>query len=121
MATFLFTYRGQPGAAQALDALDDSARQARLDTWYAWFGSLGSHVLDMGQPVSAARSLGESGGGTEIGGYSLVTADSLDAAVALTEGCPALQNGGGIEVAELRAIPDRGKAVSAAPQSAAAS
>lgn len=120
MATFLFTYRGQPGAAQALDALDASTRQARLDAWYAWFGSLGAQVLDMGQPVSAVRSLGRSGSGTEIGGYSLVTADSLDAAVALAEGCPALENGGGIEVAELRAIPAGGDAVPAEAHTAAA-
>ena len=121
MATFLFTYRGQPGAAQALDALDDTTRKARLDAWYGWFESLGAHVLDMGQPVSAVRSVGESGGGTEIGGYSLVTADSLDAAVALADGCPALRNGGGIEVAELRAIPVPAGAAPATAQGAAAS
>jgi hypothetical protein len=37
--------------------------------------------------------------------YSIVTADSLDEAVALTAGHPHLANGGGIEVLELAKVP----------------
>ncbi len=36
-----------------------------------------------------------------LGGYTLVTADNLDAAVALTDRCPAPDYGGGVEVGAL--------------------
>jgi hypothetical protein len=36
-----------------------------------------------------------------LGGYTLITADSLDAAVALAEGHPLITRGGGVEVGEL--------------------
>ena len=42
--------------------------------------------------------LGDIGAGTRLGGYSAVTADGLDGAVALAKGCPALGLGGGIEI-----------------------
>ncbi len=35
---------------------------------------------------------------TRLGGYSLVTAEDLDGAAALAEGCPALRVGGGVEI-----------------------
>jgi hypothetical protein len=38
-------------------------------------------------------------------GYSIVTANNLDRAVALTAGHPHLANGGGIEVLELAKVP----------------
>jgi hypothetical protein len=36
-----------------------------------------------------------------LGGYSLITAADLEAAVILGKGCPFLENGGGVEVGEL--------------------
>ena len=33
-----------------------------------------------------------------LGGYSLIEADDLDAALELTTGCPVLASGGGVEV-----------------------
>jgi hypothetical protein len=36
-----------------------------------------------------------------LGGYSLITAGDLEAAVELAKGCPFLHQGGGIEVGEL--------------------
>ena len=38
---------------------------------------------------------------TELGGYSIVSADDLSAAVAIARSCPALSAGGGVEVGEL--------------------
>jgi hypothetical protein len=35
-----------------------------------------------------------------VTGYSIIEADSLDAAVELVKGCPILQSGGSVEVGE---------------------
>jgi hypothetical protein len=93
MSTYLFSYRMpenyRPGRADAMAA------------WNAWFDSLGASVIDRGNPVFESSALGNCGGGTRPGGYSLVTADDLESAVAMAKGCPALKEGCGVEVGEL--------------------
>jgi hypothetical protein len=87
---FLFSYRVpkdyQPGAETG-------------KAWEAWFESLGSSRIDTGHAVVATRTLGKLDAGiTRLGGYSVVTAEDMEAAAALAEGCPALQLGGGMEI-----------------------
>jgi hypothetical protein len=70
--------------------------------WNAWFDRLGDSLMDRGNPVSGERaSLGNCGSDTELGGYTLVAADSLEAAIALASGCPRLEVGGGVEIGRL--------------------
>ena len=97
MAVFVFAYR----SAQAYNSTPESVAE-----WRAWFGNLGEHVVEVGQPVAQAASVGtcdtES---THLGGYSLISADDLDAALALAKGCPQLNRGGGIEIGQLVPVP----------------
>jgi hypothetical protein len=90
MTTFLFSYRMPqayvPGRPDAVAA------------WTAWFDEMGSSLADRGNPVFEAVSLGNCGDETRLGGYSLITAEDLDTAVALAKGCPALREGAGVEV-----------------------
>ncbi len=93
MTTFLFTYR-----------MPENYRPGRPDTmaaWTAWFDAMGPHLVDRGNPVFESATLGNTGSGTRPGGYSLITADDLEAAVALAKGCPALDDGAGVEVGVL--------------------
>ena len=90
---FLLSYRAPK------DATGGSADA--IAAWNAWFERLGGNLVDRGNPVVAASSLGNCGTDTVLGGYSLVTADDLQAAVALAKGCPFLQHDGGVEVGEL--------------------
>ena len=90
MPKFLFSYRM---AKTYVPGSSDAAA-----TWAAWFQELGSSVSDAGNPVFESAGLGHCGEGTGLGGYSLITADDLDTALALAKGCPALAVGGGIEV-----------------------
>jgi hypothetical protein len=92
---FVFSYRVpkayRPGAAETRKA------------WQAWFESLGGNRIDTGHGVIATRTLGKLDAGTRLGGYSVVTAEDIEDAAALAEGCPALQLGGGVEIG---AVPD---------------
>jgi hypothetical protein len=93
MPTYLFTYRTAKGYTPS----DDSG-----SAWMSWFQQLGSDVVsDIGNPTFTRESVGAPVGETDLGGYSLVTADSLSDAVALTEGCPAVATGGCVEVGEI--------------------
>jgi hypothetical protein len=76
--------------------------------WFDWFDELGDRVVDLGRPVEARATLGAvDAEATELGGYSVIAAGSLDEAVRLAAGCPFLSRGGGIEVGELAEVPAR--------------
>jgi len=92
MPKYVFAYRIQEGDSGSPDAMAQ---------WMAWFEQLGSAVVDAGNPVFSRSTLGNVGSGSALGGYSLITADDLEAAVTLAKGCPALSAGGGVEVGEL--------------------
>jgi hypothetical protein len=97
MTTYLFAYRMPndyaPGGTDARAA------------WSAWFDGLGADVVTRGNPVFEATALGNCGPDTHVGGYSLITADDLDAAVAMAKDCPALE-GGGVEVGPITPLTD---------------
>ena len=65
----------------------------------------GTHV----SPALGRRlaSLGARVAETTLGGYSLIRAGSLDAAVALARGCPMLGAGGAVEICELTSHDER--------------
>ena len=93
MSTFLFVYR-YPKDAQAGGPEVAAAWQRFLD-------GLGSDLTDAGNPAFAQSSRGNCPPTeTVLGGYSIVTATDLEAAVRMPEGCPALEAGGCVEVGE---------------------
>ncbi len=100
MAKYLFVYHG--GSAP----IDPGSVKEVMDAWGAWFGSMGSAVIDGGNPVGKSStvksdgSLGEGGGANPASGYSLIEASSLDDAHKKASSCPILQAGGSIEVAQ---------------------
>lgn len=100
MAKYLFVYHGgsHPESAEAVKEV--------MNAWGQWFGSLGSAVVDGGNPVGASStvqsngSVATDGGANPASGYSLIEASSLDDALAKAKGCPVLSAGGSVEVAE---------------------
>jgi YCII-related domain len=101
MPKFVFSYRHPAGYIPSSDG---------APAWMAWFEGMGDHLIDLGQPAIARTALGNCDSGrTELGGYSLVQADDLEAATAIAKGCPQLERGGGVEVGELGEVPDLGR------------
>ena len=62
-------------------------------------------MVDGGAPFAPESKFLGKGAAGHPRGYSIITADSLDKAVALTASHPHLANGGGIEVLELAKVP----------------
>jgi len=90
MAKYVFSYRVPSDYAPHAETAAE---------WQAWFGGLGSALVDVGHAVTDYASLGEIGGSdSRMIGYSVVSAEGMDSAVALAKDCPALQVGGGVEV-----------------------
>ena len=76
-----------------------------MAAWGGWFGSLGDAIVDAGNPFGASTSVAPAAGQTAaassgLSGYSVLRADSLDAAAELAKGCPVLANGGSVDVYE---------------------
>ena len=106
MATFLFSYRvPRKPLSETLAELDEAGRTARIAAWNAWFESMGASVIERGNPVNDARTVGTADPDMRIGGYSVVSAADMDAALALARGCPGLEWGGGVEVGEFIELP----------------
>ena len=83
----------------------EAEQQAVMAAWGAWFSELGASVVDGGNPFgpsSTVASNGQTTSGTASGltGYSVITADNLDAASAMAKHCPVLSSGGSVEVYE---------------------
>ena len=100
----MFAYSGGNGVAE-----DEAERAAQMAKWGQWFGQLGSAVVDTGGPIAAAKTVGaggsvSDGGSRGLTGYSIVAADSLDAAVQFAKGCPVLEVGGAVDVYEAIAM-----------------
>jgi hypothetical protein len=106
MAKFLFVYRGKPDAHAAMSPED---RQQHMNKWGAWIGQAmqegwmldpGDALMPDGKVVNA--KVVTDGPFVEakevVGGFSIIQADSLDAAAKLAKGCPGLLVGGTVEV-----------------------
>jgi len=105
MAKFLLLYSG--GGMPDTEAETAAVIQA----WTAWYTKLGSAVVDPGNPFSPmAKSIASNGAvrdgavGVMATGYTILQADSLDAAVKMAQGCPVLQGGAEISVFEAIAV-----------------
>ena len=97
MAKFVLTYRG--GAIAAGEA----AMAAAMEQWEQWFASVGDAVVDWGSPFGASATVSSdgsvaTGAASSLTGYSIITADDLDAANQVAQGCPVLQTGGAVDV-----------------------
>jgi len=72
-----------------------------MTKWTDWFDRLASALVDRGNPVFTWQVIGDTPSTTVLGGYTLISADDLPAAVALASTCPVLGEGGAVEVGEL--------------------
>jgi hypothetical protein len=93
MPKYVFVYRAPkdfvPGQPESVEA------------WTQFGKSLEGNLVDFGNPVFESSNLGTCDGDTQLGGYSFVTADDLESAVALAKGSPTLRIGGGVEIGEI--------------------
>jgi len=100
MPKFLFVYHGGKKPESPSDVEDVMAK------WGAWFQEMGSAVVDGGNPVGVSktvstRGVADDGGANPASGYSVISAATIDEAAKHAKGCPILEAGGTVEVAEV--------------------
>ena len=105
MTEFIYLYRGGESPKSPAEG------QETMQKWMAWMKELGekgnlkavgSPLEKTGKLVSGKAKVVSDGPFAEakdvIGGYTLVTAKSIDEAVELSKGCPIFLAGGAVEV-----------------------
>jgi len=98
MTNYVIAYRG----GRKFSTREEGA--AYMARWQAWMGGLGDSIVEPGAPLGAGKLISAAGisdrGADMLTGYSVVSADSLEAALELAKKCPHLDHGT-IEVAEV--------------------
>ncbi len=74
--------------------------------WKAWIGGLGDAAVNPATPLGKSKTVSsggvsDDGGSNPLSGFTIVEADSMDAALEMAKGCPHLELGGTLEVAEV--------------------
>ncbi len=104
MPEYIFTYHGSKMPETPEEGAEGMAK------WQAWADSLGSTLTNPGTPVGITKVLTPDGVSTEpasnpIMGFSIIQAESMEAALALLTSCPHLEYGGTLEVSEMLLMP----------------
>ena len=116
MKHFLAIYTGSAAAFERWKALppDEMARRqaAGVEAWHAWGERHGAAIVDMGGPLGKTKRVTAAGIGefrNEMTGYTVVRAESHEAAAKMFEGHPHFMifPGDGVEVMEVMPIPPR--------------
>ncbi len=101
MANYLLLFSG--GAMPE----DEAEMKKGLQDWTDWYTRLGNAVVDEGKPFTPQAKAITSNGKISVGpvdcmasGYTIIKAESLDAAVVLARSCPILKSEGNISVYE---------------------
>lgn len=99
MSNYIFAYHG--------GSMPDSPEEGEklMARWRAWMEGLGTAMVNPGNPVGMSSTVSSSGvtddgGSNPLSGFSVVEADSKEAAIEIAKSCPHLDHGT-IEVAEL--------------------
>jgi len=99
MNNYAFMYYGEP----KFESSEEGAEG--MNKFMAWVGGLGDAVVNPGTPLGKTRTVSsggvsDGGGSGRLTGFSIVKADSMDAALEMAKGCPFLEHGT-VDVAEV--------------------
>ena len=100
MSNYVFAYHG----GKRPESPEEGAKH--MAKWKAWVGGLGDAVVNPGTPLGKSKTVSsagvsDDGGSNPMSGFSIVIADSMDAALEMAKECPLLEIGGTLEVAEV--------------------
>ena len=99
MPKFMFAYHG----GGMPETPEEGAQM--MAAWNTWYSEMGAALVDGGAPVGQSmtvskRVVASDGGANPLSGYTVVQADTIEAACEMAKGCPMIADGSGsVEVA----------------------
>ena len=101
MSKYILLYRGP---ATPMENITEEQGAEQMRAWGEWGERAGAALTDFGSPFGARMSVGDDGSTpapSDLNGYTIVEAESLDAARGLTEKHPFLSEGNGRHAVEI--------------------
>lgn len=88
MKKFLVLYRSTVSAMEQMATMAPAQRKTEMEKWSAWGASAGPALVDWGAPLGESAVLRGNKGPGYVGGYSIVQADTMEAALRLFDTHP---------------------------------
>ena len=104
MTQFVFVYLGGNQPSNPEEA------SKHFSKYMEWLSSLGESVISPMIPLKDTSTVSpdgtvREGGSSAMSGFTIIEADSMEAALAVAQACPFLEIGGSLEVSELMQMP----------------
>jgi len=104
MPQYLITYIGSPRPSSPEEG------QQHMAKYKEWLVSLGESAVSPANPIKNTNTIHPdgsitSGGSSSMSGYTIVEAETDEAAQDIAKACPFLEIGGSLEVSELMKMP----------------
>ena len=104
MSMYIVLYKGP---ATPMEEFTPEQGEQQLQAWTEWMGRVGPALVEAGAPFGARTTVSDDGGSpasSDLNGYSIVEADTVEVARGLVDKHPFLSEGKGrftIEIFEL--------------------
>jgi hypothetical protein len=109
MKKFLVLYRAPTSAFEQMQKATPEQQKAGMDAWMAWSKKAGSTIVDMGAPLGKSLRVtkgGASASTNDLGGFSILQAESKEALADALKGHPHfMMPDGSIEIVEYMPMP----------------
>jgi hypothetical protein len=109
MKKFLVLYKAPASAFEQMMKATPEQQKAGMDAWMAWSKKAASSIVDMGAPLGKAARVTTAGASptkNDLGGYSVLQAESKEALAESLKGHPHfMMPDGFIEITEIMPIP----------------
>jgi hypothetical protein len=104
MTNYVFVYLGGKEPSSPEEA------SKHFSKYTEWLSSIGDSVVSPTIPLKDTHTVSSDGtiregGSSAMSGFSIIKADSIEAALAIAQACPFLEIGGSLEVSELMQMP----------------
>ena len=104
MAQYIITYLGGDQPSSPEEGKQHFAK------YNEWLSSLGGSAVSPANPLKDTSTVNPdgtvtNGSTTSMSGYTIIKAESMDAALSIAKACPFLDIGGSLEVSELMQMP----------------
>lgn len=109
MKKFLALYKAPASSFQQMSKATPEQQKAGMDAWMTWSKKAGSSIVDMGAPLGKSvrvTNTGSADASNDLGGYSVLQAESKEALTESLKGHPHfMMPEGVIEIIEIMPMP----------------
>jgi hypothetical protein len=109
MKKFLVLYKATASAFEQMSKSTPEQQKAGMDAWMAWSKKAGGSIVDMGAPLGKSLRVTKTGASpttNDLGGFSVLQADSKEALAESLKGHPHfMMPDGTIEIVEFMPMP----------------